>query len=662
MLKRKSEPHKTVFGVLISTLIWLLIPFTSLAQVVVICIPGASGSCSDCSCVGGSGGSNAIDDFRGVYIDDAFLNSIGSSESNTDFDTTIIENWQTGIEGLLKDAISGTAEPWFSLGEDTSPSPDITTSLGNLASDFGEPFPGSEAIEQAPKSEIVLALKASSTLPPKADPEKFTNIILEALKNDAVNSLLGGGFLIPLPSEAGYLWSYEGKAYVLSQEAYEGVLARGIGYLTSGETAGAIVFSKNKQNGSWQVASADALQTLEPSYEELPVIGTHRAINFDMAEQDFEIAVSTLHSYGFKIDDIPDDQRQQTLKNLAYEFNKSAASLPGFLRTKFEESIRADFRYITGQQTAFETVAQIGAKLSVSLAGDAAFTAVVEGGKAGLNVVPQPIKVAVQNSVKLGTTYVGTASIRALAQIIYPGEGDLGTQKLKQELQTLSDGITEKAVNGAVAYSEFLEKHPRLAANAEVVAVVTDVLSGGSSKAGKEALEKSAEVAVEKAKRKALTDIEIGELGKLDEASRARQTSNAVSRSSTSATNTPLQTPVSSTTAKTPNEVFHYTTANWTKSIKTDGLRTGSYATPDGTLSPLQASIELSLPPNRSLPNVKLRIDLNAMRRDGYKIPEPTRVPNVVRGSDGRVYSRPGGGYEIQFDYEIPPKYISIVE
>ena len=96
--------------------------------------------------------------------------------------------------------------------------------------------------------------------------------------------------------------------------------------------------------------------------------------------------------------------------------------------------------------------------------------------------------------------------------------------------------------------------------------------------------------------------------------------------------------------------------------INENGLKKDSYATPNGNLSPTQASIELALPPNRNLPNAKLRIDLDAMRKDGYKIPKPARVSNTVTGADGRVYTRPGGGYEMKFNYEIPPKYISIVE
>jgi hypothetical protein len=111
------------------------------------------------------------------------------------------------------------------------------------------------------------------------------------------------------------------------------------------------------------------------------------------------------------------------------------------------------------------------------------------------------------------------------------------------------------------------------------------------------------------------------------------------------------------------DEAFHYTDAKWKEDINTNGLRKDSYATPDGNLSPGQASIELALLPNRNLPNARLKIDLDAMRRDGFDIPQPTRVSNVVTYTKtGRTYTRPCGGYEMKFDYEIPAKYISIVE
>jgi len=105
---------------------------------------------------------------------------------------------------------------------------------------------------------------------------------------------------------------------------------------------------------------------------------------------------------------------------------------------------------------------------------------------------------------------------------------------------------------------------------------------------------------------------------------------------------------------------FHYTSQEWVQSIEKGGLRTGTYATPSGELSPLQAQLELSLPPNRGLPTARIEIDVAGLREAGYEIPEITRVSNVVRAADGRVYSMPGGGYEMQFPYRIPPQYIKV--
>lgn len=92
-----------------------------------------------------------------------------------------------------------------------------------------------------------------------------------------------------------------------------------------------------------------------------------------------------------------------------------------------------------------------------------------------------------------------------------------------------------------------------------------------------------------------------------------------------------------------------------------DGLRKGAYATPNGNLSPLQATLDLALPPNRALPNATLRIDLAGLRKAGYEIPTPSRVSSTVTGSGGRVYNMPGRGYEMQFPYEIPPHFLSEV-
>jgi RHS repeat-associated protein len=102
------------------------------------------------------------------------------------------------------------------------------------------------------------------------------------------------------------------------------------------------------------------------------------------------------------------------------------------------------------------------------------------------------------------------------------------------------------------------------------------------------------------------------------------------------------------------DEAFHYTFSRYTSSIEQKGLREGSYATPIGTLSPLQAHIDLALPPNRGLPNSMLRVDLRGLRAAGYEIPPVTQV--------GRDFNMPGGGYQMHFPYSIPPDFLSWVK
>jgi len=100
-------------------------------------------------------------------------------------------------------------------------------------------------------------------------------------------------------------------------------------------------------------------------------------------------------------------------------------------------------------------------------------------------------------------------------------------------------------------------------------------------------------------------------------------------------------------------EAFHYTFSRALASIQSQGLRQGSYATPNGTMSPLQAHIDLALPANRGLPDALVRIDLAGLRKAGYQIPEATRV--------GRNSGMPGGGFEMQFPYPIPPQFIKVI-
>jgi hypothetical protein len=86
----------------------------------------------------------------------------------------------------------------------------------------------------------------------------------------------------------------------------------------------------------------------------------------------------------------------------------------------------------------------------------------------------------------------------------------------------------------------------------------------------------------------------------------------------------------------------------------------GYTSTPTEGLSPLQAQLELALPPNRGLPDRVVEIDLDALAAAGSELPSIDRIENVVRGSEGRVYSMPGGGYEMQFPYPVPPEFTKI--
>lgn len=127
-------------------------------------------------------------------------------------------------------------------------------------------------------------------------------------------------------------------------------------------------------------------------------------------------------------------------------------------------------------------------------------------------------------------------------------------------------------------------------------------------------------------------------------------------------------TPASGTTKSNTNalenvdEAFHYTDAKWLDSMMSNGLRPGTYATPQGGLSPLQASLELALPPNRALPNAAVRIDVARLRDAGYQIPEASRVSGTVTGTGGRVHTMPGGGTEMNFPYAIPPEFLKVVQ
>ena len=99
---------------------------------------------------------------------------------------------------------------------------------------------------------------------------------------------------------------------------------------------------------------------------------------------------------------------------------------------------------------------------------------------------------------------------------------------------------------------------------------------------------------------------------------------------------------------------FHHTVDEAVAPIMRTGLRPGSYATPTGNLSPLQAHIELALNPAGGPRNAVLQIDLGGLRAAGYEIPPVTRVTSANR--------MPGGGWEMRFPYEVPPEFLEVVQ
>lgn len=102
---------------------------------------------------------------------------------------------------------------------------------------------------------------------------------------------------------------------------------------------------------------------------------------------------------------------------------------------------------------------------------------------------------------------------------------------------------------------------------------------------------------------------------------------------------------------------YHYTSKKDARKIMEEGFRMG-WATPIGDLSQAQAQIELSIDPFKPAPEVKIRIDLEGLRKAGFEIPRIKRIASAVEGKDGRMYQMPGGGYEMKFEQEIPKEFL----
>ncbi len=109
--------------------------------------------------------------------------------------------------------------------------------------------------------------------------------------------------------------------------------------------------------------------------------------------------------------------------------------------------------------------------------------------------------------------------------------------------------------------------------------------------------------------------------------------------------------------AKGGIELFHFTSAAKDK-IVSEGLRPGAsgkvFTTPQGNLSPIQAQLDLALPPNRGLPQNKAVIDVNKLKELGIKVPEGQQV--------ARKFNMPGGGIEVVIPNKIPKEAIKKVE
>jgi RHS repeat-associated protein len=110
------------------------------------------------------------------------------------------------------------------------------------------------------------------------------------------------------------------------------------------------------------------------------------------------------------------------------------------------------------------------------------------------------------------------------------------------------------------------------------------------------------------------------------------------------------------TAARGGGKLYHYTGANPAK-IMESGLLPGAsgkvFTTPNGTLSPLQAQLDLALPPNRGLPRHLLEIDMDTLTSMGINVPKGQSIT--------RMFNLPGGGIEVVFTQIIPRNALKII-
>jgi RHS repeat-associated protein len=103
-------------------------------------------------------------------------------------------------------------------------------------------------------------------------------------------------------------------------------------------------------------------------------------------------------------------------------------------------------------------------------------------------------------------------------------------------------------------------------------------------------------------------------------------------------------------------KLYHYTGANPAKILE-GGLRPGAsgkvFTTPTGNLTPLQAQLDLALPPNRGLPKHLIEVDIDTLTNMGIKVPQAQSIT--------RMFNMPGGGLEVVFPQDIPREALKVI-